>query len=101
VRCNRKTTFHRKGKLQEFFRTDSNEIKFDNVDSKQHFYLQHHVAAIDMKALCKKQTTLQAVAYLGLPAPGDKLSLDASTQPVCGSIKIKETLQSDSLLAII
>jgi len=26
-----------------------------------------------VKALCKKQTTLQAVGYLGFPAPGDKL----------------------------
>jgi len=51
----------------------SNEIKYDYVDSKQHFYLQYHVAATDMKELCKKQTTFQAVAYLGFPAPGDKL----------------------------
>jgi len=28
-----------------------------------------------MKALCKKQVTLQAVANLGFPARGDKLSL--------------------------
>jgi len=28
-----------------------------------------------MKALCKKQTTLQAAVYLEFPAPGDKLSL--------------------------
>jgi len=28
-----------------------------------------------MKALCKKQTTLQAVVYRGFTAPGDKLSL--------------------------
>jgi len=27
-----------------------------------------------MKALRKKQTTLQGVAYLGFPAPGNKLS---------------------------
>jgi len=27
-----------------------------------------------MKALRKKQTTLQWVAYLGFPAPGNKLS---------------------------
>jgi len=47
------------------------------VDSKQHFYLQYHVAATDMKPLRKKQTTLEAVAYLGFTAPGDKLSLSA------------------------
>jgi len=61
VRCNRKATFHYKGKLQEVFRAVLNEIKYDYVDFKQHFYLQYHVAAPDMKALCKKQTTLQAV----------------------------------------
>ena len=86
ARCKRKATFHYKGKLQ-VFRAGLKEIKYDYVDSKQHFYLQYHVAAIDMKALCKKQTTLQAVAYLEFPAPGDKLSLDALTQLVRGSIK--------------
>jgi len=68
-------------KLQEVFRTGLNEIKYDYVDSKQHFYLQYHVAATDMKALRKKQTTLQAVAYLGFPAPGDKLSLELPPSP--------------------
>jgi len=87
VRCSRKTIFHSKGKLQEVFRAGLNEIKYDYVDSKQHFYLQYHVSATDMKALCKKQTTLQAVVYLWFPAPGDKLSLGAPTQPVCGSIQ--------------
>jgi len=87
VRCKQKATFHYKDKLQEVFRAGLKEIKYDYVDSKQHFYLQYHVAAIDMKALCKKQTTLQAVAYLEFPAPGDKLSLDALTQLVRGSIK--------------
>jgi len=70
--------------------------KYGYRDSKQHLYLQYHAAATDMKALRKKQTTLQAVAYLGFPAPGDKLSLSAPTQH-----KIKDTLQSDALLAII
>jgi len=64
-----------------------NEFKYDYVDSKQHLYLQYHVAATDMKALRKKQTTLQAVVFLGFPAPGNKLSLGTPTQPVCGSIK--------------
>jgi len=27
-----------------------NEIEYDYADSKQHFYLQYHVAATDMKA---------------------------------------------------
>jgi len=39
---------------------------------------------------CKKQTTFQVVAYLGFPVPGNKLSLGAPTQPVCGSIKYKK-----------
>jgi len=39
VRCNRKATFHYKGKLQDVFRAGLNEIKYDYVDSKQHFYL--------------------------------------------------------------
>jgi len=46
------------------------EIKYDYVDSKQHFYLQYHVAATDIKALRKKQTTLEAVANLGFPRLG-------------------------------
>jgi len=81
VRWSRKATFHYKGKLQEVFRADLNEIKYDHVDSKQHFYLQYHVAATDMKALRKKQTTLEAVAYLGFPAPGDKLSSGLPPSP--------------------
>jgi len=40
----------------------------------------------DMNALCKKQTTLQAVVYRGFNARGDKLSLSAP-QPVRGSMK--------------
>jgi len=80
VRYSRKATFHYKGKLQEVFRAGLNEIKYDYVDCKQHFY-QYHVAATDMKTLCKKQTTLEAVAYLGFPMPGDKLSLGLPPSP--------------------
>ena len=77
VRCNRKATFHYQGKLQEVFRAGLYEIKYDYADSKHDFYLQYHVAATEKKTICKKQTTLQAVAYLGFTAPGDKLSLSA------------------------
>jgi len=77
VWCNKKAAFHYKGKLQEVFRGGLNENKYDYVDSQQHFYLQYHVAATDMKAFCKKQTTLQAVAYLGFTARGDKISQSA------------------------
>jgi len=41
-------------KLQEVFRAGLNEIKYDYVDSKQHFYLQYHVASTDVKALRRK-----------------------------------------------
>jgi len=58
-----------------------NEIKYDYVDSKQHSYLQYHVAATDMKALRKKQTTHKAAAYLGFAVPVDKLSLGLPTSP--------------------
>jgi len=51
VPCNRKATFHYKGKLQEVFRAGLNEIEYDYVDSKQRFYPQYHAAATDMKAL--------------------------------------------------
>ena len=50
MRCNRKATFHYKGKLQEVFRAGLNEIKYDYVDSKQHFYLRYNVGATNMKA---------------------------------------------------
>jgi len=46
--------------IQKVFCADLNEIKYDYVDSKQHFYLQYHVAATDMKPLCKRrESTLQ------------------------------------------
>jgi len=83
VRRNRKAIFHYKGKLQDVFRAGLNEIKHDYVDSKQHFYLQYHVTATDMKALCKKQTTPQAVVYFRFTAPGEKISL-STPQPVRG-----------------
>jgi len=35
----------------------------------------------------------QPVAYLGFPAPGDKLSFGAPTQPVRGSIDVKNELE--------
>jgi len=44
----------KQGKLQDFFRAGLNEIQYDYVDSKQHFYLQYPVAATYMKALRKK-----------------------------------------------
>jgi len=52
----------------------------------------------DMKPLCKKQTTLQAVAYLEFTPPGDKLSLSAPSP--LGQHKITETLQTDALLQL-
>ena len=59
------------GKLQEFFRAGLNEIKYDNVDSKEHFYLQYHVTATDMKALGKKNKRhLKQWRTLGFPRQG-------------------------------
>ena len=53
--CNRKAIFHYKGKLQEVFCPGLNEIKYDYVDSKEHFYLQYHVIATENR----HETTLQ------------------------------------------
>jgi len=36
---------------------------------------------------------MHSVAYLEFPAPGDKATLDAPTQPVCGSIDAKNELE--------
>jgi len=99
VRCSRKATFHHKGKLQAYFRAGLNVFKYDYVDFKQHFCLYYQVAATDMKELCKKQTTHQAVAYLRFTVPGDKLSLGLPPSPFVAA-SIKETLQSDALLQL-
>jgi len=85
-----KRHFIAKVSYKKFFRAGLNEIKYDHVDSKQHFYLQYHVAETDIKALCKKQTSCQAVAYLGFLAAGDNLSSGAPNLTVRGSIKQKK-----------
>ena len=100
VRCSRKTTFHYKGKLQEVFRAGLNEINYNYVDSKQHFYLQYHVAATDIKALCKKQTALQALCTSSSPRFGTNSVQTLLSSPFVATYN-KETLQSDALLAII
>jgi len=79
-----------------------NETKCDYVDSKQHFYLQYHVAATENR----HESTLQKTndtstsgvprVYRALGQTQFKRSLARSWQH-----KIKETLQSDDLLAII
>jgi len=99
VRCNRKATFHYKGKLQEVFRAGLNEIKYDYVDSKQHFYLQYHVGATDMKALQKTNDTWSSGVPRVYRAWGQ-------AQFKCFPArlwqdKIKQALQSDAWLAII
>jgi len=88
VRCNRKATFHYKGKLQEVFRAGLNENKYEYVDSKQHFYLQYHIAATENS----HETTLQKTndtSSSGAPrvycAWGQ--TQFKCTQPVRGSIK--------------
>jgi len=52
-----------------------------------------------MKALCKKTTTLQAVECFGFTAPGQTQFKRSPAR--LWQHKIKETLQSDALLAII
>jgi len=49
---------------------------------------------LDLFALTSTQTSLEhgPVAYLGFPAPGDKLSFGATTQPVHGSVDAKNEL---------
>jgi len=78
-----------------------NEIKYDYVDSKQHFYPQYHVAATENR----HETTLQKTnetSSSGIPrvyrAWGQtqfKRSPARSWQH-----KIKEKLQSDALLQL-
>jgi len=63
------------------------EIKYDYVDFKQHFYLQYHVAATDMKALRKKNKRhMKQWLTLGFQHLG-QTQFRAPTQPVRGSIK--------------
>jgi len=91
VRCNRKATFHYKGKLQEVFRAGLNEIKYEYVDSKRHFCLQYHVAATENR----HETTLQKTndtSSSGVPrvyrAWGQ--TQFKRSQPVRGNIKWKK-----------
>jgi len=90
-------TFYYKGKLQEVFRAGLNEIKYDYVGFKQHFYLQHRVAAIYMKILQKTNISSSGVARVSRAwGQTKRFHLVRSWQH-----KIKYTLQSDALLAII
>jgi len=77
-----------------------NEIKYDYADSKQHFYLQYHVAATENR----HETTLQKtndISSSGVPRvyPAWGQTQFKRSQPVRGSIK-KETLRSDALLQL-
>jgi len=64
-----------------------NEIKYDYVDSKQHFYLQYHVAATDMKALRKKTNDIWSSDVPWVSRTYGQTRFRAPTQPVRGSIK--------------
>jgi len=75
------------GKIQEFFRGVLNEIKYDYIDSKQHFYLQYHVAATDMKALRKKTNDTWSSGVPWVSRAWGQTQFRAPTQPVRGSIK--------------
>ena len=98
MRRNRKATCHYKGKLQKVFPAGLNEIKYDYVASKQHLYLQYHVAATDMKPLCKKtnDTSSSGVSQVYRAWGQTQIALPARSW----QHKIKETLQSDALLQL-
>jgi len=70
VQRTRKATFHYKSKLQEVLSAGLNEIAYDYVDSKQHFYAQYHVAATDVKALCKNKRHFKQWRTSGFPRLG-------------------------------
>jgi len=86
VQCNKKVTFHYKGKLQEVFRAGLNEIKYDYVDSKQHFYLQYHVAATESRHEFTLQKT-NNTSSSGVPRVYRAWGQTQRSQPVRGSIK--------------
>jgi len=77
VRCNRKATFHYKGKLQVVFRAGLNEIKYDYVDFRQHFHLQYHVAATENRheTILQKTNDLMLYCKLQLSNSKDKVFL--------------------------
>jgi len=81
-------TFHYKDKLQEVFRAGLNEIKYDYVDSKQHFHLQYHVAVTENR----HESTLQKTNDTSSSGVSRVYHAWAQTQlkrsqPVRGSIK--------------
>jgi len=78
-----------------------NEIKYDYVDSKQHFYLQYHVAATDMKALRKKPNDTSSSGVPRVSRALGQIQFRHSHPARSWQHKIKETLQSDALFAII
>jgi len=64
-----------------------NEIKYDYVDFKQHFYLQYHVAATDMKALRKKANDIWSSGVPWVSRAWGQTQFRAPTQLIRGSIK--------------
>ena len=89
------------GKLKKIFRAGLNEIKYDYVESKQHFYLQYHVAATDMKALRKKSSDTWSSGVPRVSRAWGQTQFRHSHPARSWQHKIKETLKSDALLAII
>jgi len=86
-----------RGQHEIFLRAACSSPLYHCVDSKQHFYLQYHVAATDVKALCEKQMILLAVAYLGFPVCLDKFSLDAPS-PFVDKVFLLFLLKTDRLI---
>jgi len=68
---------------------------------KQHFYLQYHVAATDMRALRKKPNDTSSSGVPRVSRAWGQTQLRHSHLVRSWQHKIKETLQSDALLAII
>jgi len=66
-----------------------NEIKYDYVDSKQHFYLQYHAAATDMKALRKKINDTSSSGVPWFPAPSGDYRMKKVGGPLRGQGKIR------------
>jgi len=65
-----------------------NEIKYDYVDSKQHFYLQYHVSATENRheTTLQKQATLKSSGVPRVYGAWGQTQFKHS-QPVRGSIK--------------
>jgi len=77
------------------------EIKYDYVDSKQHFYLQYHVAANRHESTLQKANDILSSCVPRVSSAWGQIQFRHSHPARSWQHKIKEALQSDVLLAII